>query len=43
MSAPQEIYDSFFQSLLAKAVVNKYRIGLIVYDPESEVIIEWLT
>jgi XisH protein len=43
LAIPQEIYDSFFQSLLAKAVVNKYQIGLIVYDPESEVIIEWLT
>jgi hypothetical protein len=43
LAVPQEIYDSFFQSLLAKAVVNKYQIGLIVYDPESEVIIEWLT
>jgi XisH protein len=43
LAVPQEIYDSFFQSLLAKAVVNKYQIGLIVYDPENEVIIEWLT
>ena len=43
LAIPQEIYDSFFQSLLAKAVVIKYQIGLIVYDPESEVIIEWLT
>jgi hypothetical protein len=40
LAVPQETYDSFFQSLLAKTVVNKYQIGLIVYDPESEVIIE---
>jgi hypothetical protein len=42
LAVPQEIYDSFFQSLLAKAVIHKYKIGLIVYDPESEVIIQWL-
>lgn len=40
---PQEIHNTFFQSLLAQSVIKKYQIKLIIYDPESEVIIEWLT
>lgn len=43
LAVPQEIYDTFFQSLLAQTVMEKYQIRLIVYDPENEVIVEWLT
>ena len=43
LAIPQEIHNTFFQSLLAKTVIAKYQIRLIIYDPEKEVIIEWLT
>ncbi|WP_204102579.1 MULTISPECIES: XisH family protein [Spirulina sp. CCY15215] len=43
LAIPQEIHKTFFQSLLAKTVIEKYQIRLIIYDPEKEVIIEWLT
>jgi XisH protein len=43
LAVPQEVYDSFFQSLLAKAVIQKFQIGLVIYEPESEVITQWLT
>jgi XisH protein len=43
LAVPEEVYDTFFQSLLAKAVVQKYQIRLITYDPEHEVIVEWLS
>jgi XisH protein len=43
LAVPQEIHNSFFQSLLARAVIDKYQIRLLIYDPENEVIIEWLT
>jgi hypothetical protein len=42
LAVPQEIHNTFFQSLLAQSVIKKYQIKLIVYDPESEVITEWL-
>ncbi len=42
LAVPQEIYDTFFQSLRAKAVVQKYQIRLIVYNSENEVILKWL-
>jgi XisH protein len=43
LAVPEEIYNTFFQSLLAKAVVQKYQIQLITYDPEHEVIVQWLS
>ncbi len=42
LAVPKEIHNTFFQSLLAQSVIKKYQINLIVYDPESEVITEWL-
>lgn len=43
LAVPEDIYNTFFQSILAKAVVEKHNIGLIIYDPEKEMIIKWLT
>ncbi len=43
LAVPQEVYETFFQSLLARTVLQKYQIKLIVYDPENEVILKWLT
>jgi XisH protein len=43
LAVPQEIHNTFFQSLLAEAVIKKHQIKIIVYDPEDEVITKWLT
>ncbi len=43
LAVPQVIYDTFFQSLLVQSVIEKYQIKLIIYDPENEVIVKWLT
>lgn len=43
LAVPEEVYNTFFQSLLAKSVVQKYQIRLMVYDPENEVIVKWLS
>lgn len=43
LAVPQEVHNTFFQSLLAQSVIQKYQIKLIVYDPENEVITKWLT
>ncbi|MGI0481004.1 XisH family protein [Geminocystis sp. CENA526] len=43
LAVPEEIYSTFFQSLLVLSVVKKYQIPLIIYEPEREVILKWLT
>ena len=43
LAIPEEVYNTFFQSLLAKSVVQKYQVRLMIYDPEHEVIVKWLS
>jgi XisH protein len=43
LAIPEEVYNTFFQSLLAKSVVQKYQVRLMIYDPEQEVIVKWLS
>ncbi|HBQ99436.1 MULTISPECIES: XisH family protein [unclassified Roseofilum] len=43
LAVPQEIHDTFFQSLLAQSVIQKHQIKLLVYDPPNEVIVRWIT
>jgi hypothetical protein len=41
LAVPVEIFTSFFQERFVQEAVNVYQIRLLVYDPESERIIEW--
>lgn len=41
LEIPQEIHDTFFQSLLAQQVIQKYQIRLIIYNSDQEVIVQW--
>ena len=43
LAVPEDIYNTFFQSILAKTVIEKHNIGLILYDPDKEVIVKWIT
>jgi XisH protein len=43
LAVSEEVYNTFFQSLLAQSVVRKYQIRLMIYDPENEVVVEWLS
>jgi hypothetical protein len=42
LAVPNYAYDSFFQRDLPKAVITRYQLKLIVYDPVKEVIIQWI-
>jgi hypothetical protein len=41
LAVPLETHEDFFQELLPQSVIKRYDIGLIVYDPEKEVIVTW--
>ncbi|MDJ1168429.1 XisH family protein [Roseofilum sp. BLCC_M154] len=43
LAVPQEIYETFFQSLLPQSVIQKHQIKLLIYDPPNEVIVTWIT
>ena len=36
------VYESFFQRRFIMAAVQKYRLQLMVYDVQQEVIVQWL-
>ena len=43
LAVPVYAYDSFFQRELPKAIIRQYGLKLIVYDPEEEVITQWIS
>ena len=43
LAVPVYAYDSFFQRELPKTIIRKYGLKLIVYDPEEEVITQWIS
>ena len=42
LAVPIEAYESFFMSQFGKFATNHYKLNLVIYEPESEVILEWL-
>ncbi|MEC4893805.1 MAG: XisH family protein [Oscillatoria sp. PMC 1051.18] len=43
LAVPVYAYDSFFQRDLPQAVIRRYGLKLIVYDPVAEVISQWIS
>lgn len=43
LAIPLDIYQTFFQSVLAQSVLTKQDIPLIVYDPQKEVDLKWIS
>ncbi len=43
LAVSQRTYLKYFQKALFRLVVQRNKINLLVYDPDSEVIVEWIT
>jgi XisH protein len=41
LAVPLETFTSFFQERFVQEAVKLYKIRLVIYDPEKEVVIEW--
>lgn len=41
LAVPMDTYRDFFTLELPRLLVERYRVHLIVYDPEEEVITQW--
>ncbi|MFG6105870.1 XisH family protein [Leptothoe sp. EHU-05/26/07-4] len=41
LAVPQDTYRTFFALELTRRLVKRYKVSLIVYDPEEEVIVQW--
>ncbi len=42
LAIPLETYDTFFQSQFAQMVKERYQLKLIVYEPLTEEIVQWI-
>ncbi|MEL6780682.1 MAG: element excision factor XisH family protein [Cyanobacteria bacterium J06597_16] len=42
MAVPVEIYNTFFQSQFAQVAKNQHRLKIIVYNPTTEEIVQWI-
>ena len=42
LAVPRDIYQTFLRFEPAKTVIDRYKILLIVYDPNQEVIEQWI-
>lgn len=42
LAIPKDVYQTFLRFEPAKTVINRYNILLIIYDPNKEVIEQWI-
>ena len=42
MAVPEAAYESIFQHVLGQAMINRYAIPLLIFDPVREEIIQWM-
>lgn len=42
LAVPKDVYKTFLRFEPAKTVINRYNILLIIYDPNQEVIEQWI-
>lgn len=42
LAIPIEAYEAFFLTQFGKFATEHHRLNLVIYQPESEVILEWL-
>jgi hypothetical protein len=42
LAVPKDVYQAFLRFEPAKTVINRYNILLIIYDPNREVIEQWI-
>ncbi len=42
LAVPRETYQTFFQSRFAKIAIARHQLKLIVYEPITEEVIQWI-
>ena len=43
LAVPLEAYQTFFQTSLAQATIKRHQLKLIVYEPITEEIVQWIS
>ncbi|MEQ9549410.1 XisH family protein [Coleofasciculus sp. G2-EDA-02] len=43
LAVPLETYETFFQSKFAQVAIERYQLKLIIYEPVTEEIVQWIS
>lgn len=43
LAVPFEAYQTFFQSRLAQVAIERHQLKLIIYEPATEEIVQWIS
>ncbi|WP_293085039.1 element excision factor XisH family protein [Moorena sp. SIO3H5] len=41
LAVPSKVYRNFFLEELAQLSVKEYKVKLVVFDPDEEVVVQW--
>jgi len=42
LAVPEEVYYSFFQKALIQKTLKYYRVKILVFDPDQNIIVKWI-
>jgi hypothetical protein len=42
LALPEEAYEDFFTEPLGEVLLSDYQVPLIIFDPDQEVIVQWI-
>jgi hypothetical protein len=42
LAVPQQIYQTFFTLKFIQQVIQRSQLKLLIYEPQQEVIVEWI-
>ena len=42
LAVPNDIYEEFFKQLFVQQLIQRYAIKLLIYQPETEELVEWI-
>jgi glucose-6-phosphate 1-dehydrogenase len=43
LAVPCDVYDEFFKQIFVQELVQRYAIKLLIYKPETEELLQWIT
>lgn len=42
LAVPSDVYDEFFKQIFVQELIQRYAIKLVIYQPETEELIQWI-
>jgi hypothetical protein len=43
LAVPNDVYDEFFKQVFVQELIQRYAVKLVIYQPETEELIQWIS